>query len=151
MKTILKWFLPLVGNDGYQNSSTSKPTDTNGWSADEILDLAKKPFFFGPISSEETKEILLSKPKGSFLFRFSSEAPLYVLSVADVTGIKQWKVHLTKHTQSMILQLEEKKFKTFEEIIEYHSHTALTSKLEPNVYLYLGDYVRRSDKKLHRN
>lgn len=122
-KTFLEWFSPLsVGNDFYENSNNATAAShQNGYDIDMIADIVSPNWFFGFMTAAQAKEILSRKPYGAFLFRFSSNAGCYALSV-NYGQVGHWRIMTEKAgSGGPVFRIDGKPYRSLHHVIETHS------------------------------
>eukprot|EP01114_Cavostelium_apophysatum_P017324 TRINITY_DN5120_c0_g1_i1.p1 TRINITY_DN5120_c0_g1~~TRINITY_DN5120_c0_g1_i1.p1 ORF type:complete len:386 (-),score=97.42 TRINITY_DN5120_c0_g1_i1:95-1252(-) len=128
----LKWFTPLVQPNLYQTSNSSAgyhtADDSEGYLIEDVIDIVGADFFFGFMSSAEARDILLRRPIGTFLFRFSSNPGCYALSV-NFGQIGHWRITTEKFgTSYPIFRIDGRGYKSLHEVVEIHLMEPLTIK-----------------------
>jgi len=145
-QNFVTWFSPLVKFDSsYQTKSST--TDSMGYNIKEIVDIVGQSWFFGFISAEEAKKILFSLPTGSFLFRFSSKAGQYALSV-NYGQVGHWRIIAEKKAPGPpILVIDDHSYASFQSIVETHrvGGDSLVVKGSGITSCYLRFPVKRED------
>lgn len=133
---IMKWFSPLVVRDGYnKDSANPTPVDEEAWTIEDISTVLSPPWFFGFISQGNLREILLSKPQGTYLVRFSAKEPQFTLSVADETEVLHWRINPKKLASDiLVLSIDnEKQFSSFYELIDWYKLHPLRTKVGQSI------------------
>ena len=131
----MKWFSPLIATESYHTTTLPDELAEIGYSLDEIAATIKPPFFFGWLDQVGSRQLLLNKPAGSFLLRFSQASPgTYTLSVALENGqIGNWRIVVEKISKTVTqYRLEGHIFGSFHELIEKFSINALRSATDKN-------------------
>jgi len=142
LQMLLEWFTPLVqSSSSYQ---TGDERDLLGYDIEQILDIVGPPWFFGFMSANEAKEVLSRKPYGSYLFRFSSNAGFYALSV-NYGQVGHWRISSEKHVGYPLFKVDGRTYKSLYHIIEVHTvgGEPLIVKGGDTSSCYLKDYVDR--------
>ena len=93
---------------------------TAGYDIVDVVEIVKKEWFFGFMSAEEAKKILSTYPYGTYLFRFSSKAGQYALSV-NYGQIGHWRITAEKISASSVLfYIDEKSYRSLDHVISSH-------------------------------
>jgi len=117
-----------------------------GYSFSDLVEITRPMWFFGFVDGNKAKEILLQKPLGSFLIRFSSSNPgVYTLSVNTKDGIGHWRITAHKIARGPpSLKMHGREYRSFYDVVETHSQQPLQSTLDPNMHLTLSIGCDRS-------
>jgi len=86
---VLKWFFPLVPEADLRSSGGFS---SFAWRISGIAALARQPWFHG--FAPDVNKRLRNCPSGSFLIRFGSQAPHFILSMKDssLDSVMEWRV-----------------------------------------------------------
>lgn len=124
---LLRWFSPLYSYEPY--SSQSSDEQKTAWTFEEMNDIFQLEYFFGFLSVEETKRLLIELSAGTYLIRFSSEPGRYTLSVSDFGTVSNWRIDLKKQTNSISLSLtEDQVFSSFRDLVDHFTKHELPGK-----------------------
>jgi len=138
---LLKWFSPLIASESYHTSGITDELAEIGYTLDEIAATVKPAWFFGWLDTIQARQLLLSKPPGSYLLRFSQTSPgTYTLSVGLENGqIGNWRITVEKLQKTVTqFRLEGNTLSSFHELLEKFSILPLksaTDKSTPEVRL----------------
>jgi len=115
----LKWFSPLVPS-GIVDWVRSRPEA--GYTAQQISDIVSPLWFHGFISADVAKKMLSSKPEGTFLFRFSSTAQCYGLSVSHLGDVTHWRITTEKLGDQVapVFKIDNNSYGSLQEIVQRH-------------------------------
>lgn len=114
-----QWFFPLTLPDEVYQTQTNQYVIPNGYTIEEIADIVGNPWFFGKMEASEARPLLESRPVGSFLFRFSSQAGMYSLSV-NYGQIGHWRIESKKEGSQTIFRIDGRPYRSLHHIIESH-------------------------------
>jgi len=153
-KEFIQWFTPLVMPEFYQTtnkkiSMTSSLDSHFGYQIEDIVDIVGAPWFFGFMTAGEARDVLLTRPIGSFLFRFSSSPSCYTLSV-NYGQIGHWRITTEKvGTSYPTFKIDGRDYTSMYEIVDKHleGREPLPIKVSNvNTLCYLKDPVIRFEK-----
>jgi len=68
----------------------------------------------------DTNKILLKEPTGTFLFRFSSVAGCYTLSVSNQGQVGHWRIKSEKGPRELWFWIDDRRYNSLPHIIETH-------------------------------
>jgi len=128
---LLDWFGPMEGLDSFLNS---------------IVELLKRPWFHGDISSEQAEKLLQKRDKGDFLIRFSSRDPgCYAITTRAKDGnLKHYKILHKPGLQYLIGKIE---CSTLDEIsTKYKRELYLKHPCPGSPFLELFETKKKKDK-----
>ncbi len=77
-------------------------------------------WFFGFMDAPKARDLLMSLPEGSFLFRFSSTPGWYTLSV-NYGQVGHWRIEAIKQgADKLLLKIDDRTYDSFHSIISTH-------------------------------
>jgi len=114
-----QWFFPLTLPDEVYQTQTNQYVIPNGYTIEEIADIVGNSWFFGKMEASEARPILESRPIGSYLFRFSSQAGMYSLSV-NYGQIGHWRIESKKEGSQTTFRIDGRPYRSLHHIIETH-------------------------------
>jgi len=136
---LLTWFSPLEKDGGYfsimgkqQQQQQEKVPDAKPtlqppvWTFLEIHRLLKAPSFLGWLDQKEIRNYLEDEPVGTYLFRFSKDAPYFAMSFATNSSVAHCRVTIKKSgLESCFFILEQNIHKDLEDIISTYTTKAI--------------------------
>ena len=117
---ISQWFKPL-----YPCGTQRKQVAEQGYTLSEIADLLSPRWFHGFMETQQSVDLLWGKPAGSFLFRFSSVARHYSLSVSSGTQVGHWRIQAVPTPSGVDFLLDDRCYASLQEIVSSHKNLPL--------------------------
>jgi len=145
-KTFLEWFSPLVQSNVYHTGSEQ---ESIGYDIEQIADIVGPAWFFGFMTAPEAREALQNRPQGSYLFRFSSNAGCYALSV-NYGQVGHWRIITEKRIGYPIFRVDGRAYKSLYHIIETHAigGEPLQVKGSSTTHCFLKDFVDKEPNEI---
>lgn len=117
-RVFLEWFHPLGISMLYQTNSDQ--IEIPGYDLEQISQIVGPSWFFGFMTASEAKELLLKKPHGSYLFRFSSNAGCYALSV-NYGQVGHWRITTEKKGDAdPVFRIDGRPYPSLQAVIQTH-------------------------------
>jgi len=116
-KKILKWFSPLVPEvDGRATGSISS---SSVWRISSIADILRQPWFHG--FAPDVNNRLRYSPGGTFLLRFGTQAPHFLLALKDKStgSIVEYRVLCMSGSVRLV---DSERFVNLQQLVENYSH-----------------------------
>jgi hypothetical protein len=113
---LLKWFFPLVPEVDLRSSGGSSAF---AWRISSMASLARQPWFHG--FAPDAHKRLKNSPSGTFLVRFGSQAPHFILSMKDesVDSVVEWRLISTCGSVRIV---ESERFMNLQQLVDaYHT------------------------------
>jgi len=119
---LLMWFSPLV--------SEAQP---KCFTVQQIVDIVSPRWFFAFLSAGEAKDVLKKEGKtGCFLFRFSSSAGLYALSLFHNNQVSHCRIETELTDTGINFIINKRIYKSLEDIMQIHKKEPLKIVVENN-------------------
>jgi len=108
---LLKWFSPLVPEVDLRSSGGS----SFAWRISSIAALVRQPWFHG--FAPDAHKRLRESPSGTFLIRFGTQAPHFILSMKDasVDSVVEWRVVCMS---GIVRLVESERFMNLQQLVE---------------------------------
>jgi len=117
----LRWYSPI--KESFLNYQTgaieSDVPAAHQYTIDDVANIVRYPWFLGYLSAAKAKEILLDKPVGTFLVRFSSTIGSYTISV-KFGQVGHWRISTEIKNNKVVYSIDERQYKSLEEIVDLH-------------------------------
>jgi len=109
---LLKWFSPLVPEADLRSSGGFS---SFAWRISSIAALVRQPWFHG--FAPDVHKRLKSSVSGTFLIRFGSQAPHFILSMKDasVDSVVEWRVVCMS---GIVRLVESERFMNLQQLVE---------------------------------
>jgi serine/threonine protein kinase len=133
----MRWFTPLCPEPA---SGQARPA--SGFLVSDMVDVLGRGEFHGNLSTTEAGPLLLSRPAGSYLIRFSTTVGAFSLSASSGTNVFHWRFNPGSGTTE--LRLEHHTYANVADVIQKHSPGGLALRCGMSTAtLYLESPVNR--------